>query len=271
MLRTLARQAAARAKAVAGWLLFAPRIYRLLWRNRAVIVVFHRVNDVYPDDPLTVKSRDFERFAIFFARFFEVIPLSELLRRLGAGGKLPPSLTITFDDGYRGNATIAAPILERHGLRGCFFVTTNYIGTDYVPWWDARQHIETQWMTWDLVRSLRDAGHEIGSHTETHVDLGIVPPEEARSEITGGDERVKDELGCSSGLFAYPFGGRRNMSPENQALIRHLGLRCNLSAYGGLVRPGDDPFRLKRVNISGWFVSPYQFGFEMLAGRLDQD
>jgi len=28
---------------------------------------------------------------------------------------------------------------------------------------------------------------------------------------------------------------------------------------------------MKRVNISGWFASPYQFGFELIAGRLEQD
>ena len=271
MFRRVARQMASYAKSVAGWLLFAPFLYRMVWRRRAVIVVFHRVNDAYPDDPLSLISTDFERFARFFARYFKVISLDELLRRLEAGGNLPPSLTITFDDGYWGNATIAAPILERHGLRGCFFVSTDYIDSNFVPWWDEEQGIKTRWMNWDLVRALRDAGHEIGSHTQSHVDLGVVSVAEARREICGGEEKLMAELGESSGFFAYPFGGRRNISAENQELVRRLKLRCCLSAYGGLVRPGDDPFQLKRVNISGWFVSPYQFGFELLAGRLEQD
>jgi peptidoglycan/xylan/chitin deacetylase (PgdA/CDA1 family) len=187
-----------------------------------------------------------------------------------SGEQLPPSLTITFDDGYRGNATIAAPILERHALRGCFFLTTQFIGTDHVPFWDRELNIETMWMTWDDVRGLRDAGHELGSHTETHVDLGRVGREEARREIQGADERLKKELGSSSGLFAFPFGRKRNMSEENQLLVKELGLRCCLSAYGGLVHKADDPFQLNRVNISAWFASPYQFGFELVAGRLDR-
>jgi peptidoglycan/xylan/chitin deacetylase (PgdA/CDA1 family) len=269
MLGRLARRVASNAKSFAGWLLFALPVYRLLWRKRALIVVFHRINDSYPTDPLTFDSRDFDRFARFFARYFEVIPLSELLRRVEAGGKLAPSVTITFDDGYWGNATIAAPILERHGLRGCFFVTTDFIESNFVPWWDEQQQIATRWMSWDQVRELRDAGHEIGSHTQTHVDLGVVSVEEARREICGGEEKLKTELGESAGLFAYPFGGRKNMSAENQQLIKTLNLRCCLSAYGGLVSPGDDPFQLKRANISSWFTSPYQFGFELLAGRLD--
>jgi hypothetical protein len=254
-----------------GWILFTSGLYRLWWRHKAVVVVFHRVNDAYPDDPITCSSQDFARYSRFFARFFDVIPLSELLQRVESGIEISPSLTITFDDGYRGNATTAAPILERHGLRGCFFVTTQFIGTNYVPWWDRDLNIETMWMTWDQVRALRDAGHEIGSHTETHVDLGTVGCDEARREIQGANERLKKELGLSLGLFAYPFGRKRNMSEQNQSLPKELGLRCSLSAHGGLVHRGDDPFRLTRVNISGWFASPYQFGFELIAGRLEQD
>jgi len=28
---------------------------------------------------------------------------------------------------------------------------------------------------------------------------------------------------------------------------------------------------LKRINISNWFTSPYQFGFELVAGSLNPD
>ena len=271
VLHTSTRRLARRIKAGLGWVLFNSGLYRLFWRRKAVVVVFHRVNDSYPNDPITCSSYDFERFALFFARFFDVIPLAELLGRVETGTEISPSLTITFDDGYRGNATTAAPILERHGLRGCFFVTTDFIGSNYVPWWDREMNIETVWMSWDQVRALNEAGHEIGSHTQTHVDLGTVSPDEARREIQGANERLKKELGDSLGLFAYPFGRKRNMSEQNQSLPKELGLRCSLSAHGGLVHRGDDPFRMKRVNISGWFASPYQFGFELIAGRLEQD
>jgi peptidoglycan/xylan/chitin deacetylase (PgdA/CDA1 family) len=260
-----------RAKAVAGWIIFRSGLYRRLRRDEAIVVLFHRVSDKYPTDTLTYTSREFEAFVRFFRLFFDVIPLTELLRRLENGGELRGRLAITFDDGYRGNATIAAPILERYGQRACFFVTTDFIGTDRVPWWDAEKKIQTQWMTWDQVRSLRAAGHDIGSHTQTHPDLGIIAKEDARREIAGGISRLDAELGEHSGLFAYPFGGRKNMSETNQSVVRELGLRCSLSAYGGTVRAGDDTLRLKRTTIADWFLSPYQFGFELVTGRLNTD
>jgi peptidoglycan/xylan/chitin deacetylase (PgdA/CDA1 family) len=271
MLDRLLSWAARRIKAAAGWVIFRSGLFRRLRRDEAVIVLFHRVNDAYPADPLTVTNRKFEDFVRFFGRFFDVIPLTELLRLLAAGDDLTGKLAITFDDGYRGNATMAAPILERHGQRACFFVTTDWMGTSHIAWWDAEKSIQTQWMTWDQVRALRAAGHDIGSHTKTHPDLGVVSPDVAQKEIGGGSERLDAELGQHSGLFAYPFGGTKNMSDANQRVVNQLGLRCCLSAYGGAVRDGDDPLRLKRMTITTWFLSPYQFGYEYLTGRLKPD
>ena len=270
MLRSARRRVALPAKAVLGWFLFRSKLYQLMWTQRAVIVAFHRLDDSYPDDPLTCSTSAFERFVQFCARHFDVISLTELLRRVESGAPLPPSLTITFDDGYRDNRTIAAPILERHNLRGCFFVTTDLIGTAHVPAWDSEKNIQTRWMTWDEVRQLRDAGHEVGSHTRTHVDLGTAGTKEAFCQIACGEKRLACETGNSSGLFAYPFGGRGNTSEAIRELVIKSGLRCCLSAYGGTVKAGDDPFRLKRVNISGSPQSPYQFGFDLITGRLEE-
>jgi peptidoglycan/xylan/chitin deacetylase (PgdA/CDA1 family) len=105
----------------------------------------------------------------------------------------------------------------------------------------------------------------------THPDLGVVSAEVARREVEGGSARLDAELGAHSGLFAYPFGGRKNMSEENQRVVNQLGLRCCLSAYGGTVKAGADPLRLRRITISDWFISPYQFGFEYVTGSLDPD
>jgi peptidoglycan/xylan/chitin deacetylase (PgdA/CDA1 family) len=271
VLDRLFRSSVNRIKSLAGWIIFRSRLHKRLLRGRAVTVVFHRVNDAYPDNPITCSRAQFETFVRFFAEFFEVISLTEQLDRLANGAELGSTLTITFDDGYEGNATMAAPILEQYGLRACFFVSTAFIGTKYIPWWDREQEIPTRWMTCDQVRGLRAAGHEVGSHTATHVNLGEVVGEEARQDIAEGKARLEEELSESSGLFAYPYGGRKHLTPENKLLPRELGLRCNVAAYGGTVSRGDDPFALKRTSITKWFASPYQFGFELVAGRLEQD
>jgi peptidoglycan/xylan/chitin deacetylase (PgdA/CDA1 family) len=270
MLYRLHRALAAGVKIAVGWMIFHLGLHRRLLRGRGAIVVFHRVNDAYPNDPITSTRAEFESFVRFFVRFFDVVSLSDMLDRLESGADVGSALTITFDDGYWGNATYAAPILERHGLRACFFVTTDFIGTNDVPWWDRENGIKTQWMTWDLVRALRAAGHEVGSHTATHVNLGVVVGAAARDEIGRGKARLEAELAESSGLFAYPYGGRDHLAEENKSIPRELGLRCNLSAYGGTVSLGDDPFSLRRTSITKWFTSPYVFGFELVTKRVER-
>lgn len=270
VLHRLVRSAAVWVKTLAGWMIFRSRLYRRLLRGRAVIVVFHRINDSYPNNPITHSRAEFEKFIRFFANFFEIIALTELLARLASGAELGSTLTITFDDGYEGNATIAAPILERHRLRACFFVITEFIGTDHVPPWDHERGITTKWMTWDMVRALRAAGHEVGSHTATHVNLGVVVGGAARREIAVGKARLEAELSEPSGLFAYPYGGRKDLAEENKPLPKELGLRCNAAGYGGTVAIGDDPFALKRTSITKWFASPYHFGFELVTARLEE-
>ena len=71
------------------------------------------------------------------------------------------SLSITFDDGYLDNYEIAAPILREVGLSATFFVTTNFIGSEFVPFWDSDLPQQPGWMSWKQVRELADHGFEI--------------------------------------------------------------------------------------------------------------
>jgi len=48
---------------------------------------------------------------------------------------------ITFDDGYRDNYDTAFPVLQGEGVKAAFFITSGFIGTTTVPWWD-----EIAWM-----------------------------------------------------------------------------------------------------------------------------
>ena len=69
------------------------------------------------------------------ARWFDFIHPDELpdrlLRRRGK-----PFCLLTFDDGYRSNATVAAPELSRLGVPACFFVVTEFLGGRTALWSD---------------------------------------------------------------------------------------------------------------------------------------
>jgi peptidoglycan/xylan/chitin deacetylase (PgdA/CDA1 family) len=258
-------------KSAVGWIVFQSGLYRWMLPDRAVIAAFHRVDNRYPGNLITATGEEFDRYVKFFRRFFRIVPLSELLERLRSQRPLRGLLAITFDDAYADNALLAALILARYGAPACFFVPTGMVGSETQAHWDQSWGIRSQWMTWDQVRALRAAGHEIGAHTVTHPDLATLDAERAREEIRGARQRLERELGEPITLFAYPYGRKSSITESVRRIVRGEGFVCCLGAYGGTVGRHDDPLALPRIPISPWFRSPYQFGFELLTGRLNSD
>jgi len=260
-----------RLKHFLGLALFRSGLYRRLLRRAAIVAVFHRVDDRYPDNPVTCTSQDFAEYCDFFARYFTVVPLSALVRRLAENRDVAGMLAITFDDGYLDNREVAAPILKERRLPATFFVATDFIGSSQVPWWDAEAEIPSRWMSWEDVRHLAADGFEIGSHTVHHADLGKVRGDEAFRELSDSKRRLETELHRDVTLFAYPYGGRDHLDEANRPLVREVGYACCVSAFGGSVPSGTDPFRMRRTPVSPWYLTPYQFGFETVLVHARHD
>ncbi len=237
-------------------------------RGRAMVVALHRVNEVNAGDGLTLSPEQFEDHCRFFSDNFNVVPLAEIVQRLETGAPFDRHIAITFDDGYRDNAEIAAPILSRYGLHATFFVTTGFIGSEIVAPWDKDMSPAPGWMTWDQVRELSDRGFTIGAHTIDHVDLGQESRDSAMRQLKASRSVLCERLGAEVELFAYPFGRRDNMTEENRLLVREAGFRCCVSCFGGIIEMGTSPFELPRIAIASWHASPDAFAFDLALGRL---
>ena len=61
----------------------------------------------------------------------------------------------TFDDGGASFYTTIAPILEKYGFRGCFFIASKYINTP-------------KFLRREQIKDLDKRGHIIASHSHTH-------------------------------------------------------------------------------------------------------
>lgn len=256
-----------RAKAVVGRALVATGLFRRMIGDAGLVVAFHRVNDDTTDG-LTCSISEFEDYCRFFRRCFETIPLSDFVERMEQRRSVAGALAITFDDGYRDNHRNAAPILKRLDLPATFFITSGFISTDHVAWWDRELDSTPAWMSWDEVAELVRMGFEIGAHTRTHADLGELSGEAARAEIRGSKLDLETRLKTPVSLFAYPYGREENLCEENRDEVRRSEFRCCASCHGGLVRTGDDPFRMNRLPISNWFSSPAQLAFEVGLKRV---
>jgi peptidoglycan/xylan/chitin deacetylase (PgdA/CDA1 family) len=258
---------AKRAKGVLGRAAALAGVYAQDFRSKMIIVTFHRINDELPEDGLTCGSVKFEKFCAFFRTHFKVIPLSEQVAGCSTGKDMGGTLSITFDDGYRDNFEVAAPILRTLDLPATFFPVTAFIGTRTAAPWDRALVRQPGWMDWEQLRSLASEGFEIGCHTDSHIDLGIADIETARSELEVSKRKLHEQLGRPVRLFAYPFGGRNNISERSRELVREAGFTCCVSCLGGANVPTANPFDLNRITIGQGFVTPDQFGFDLLIGR----
>jgi peptidoglycan/xylan/chitin deacetylase (PgdA/CDA1 family) len=238
-------------------------MYKRSFDSLMSIVAFHRVNDDLAPDPITCASDEFELFCEFFKNNLEVVSLSEQVKACHERRPMGGTVSITLDDGYLDNYTVAAPILQRLHLSATFFVTTSFIGTRRVPYWDAQLPVHPGWMTWDHVRELASRGFEIGAHTQTHIDMGRESDDVIAKELAGSKLAIEQAIGREVRLFAFPFGGPTNITESARALVREAGFTCCLSCDAAANPALADPFYLRRLPISQWYLSPDQMTAEL--------
>jgi len=119
---------------------------------------------------------------------------------------------------------------------------------------DALQSLATQSLPISLmmrreeVRSLIDAGMDVGGHTRSHPILSSLSAERAEEEIVGGLDDLASITGRRPTLFAYP-NGRRGLDYGDRevTLLRRLGLDGALVTHRGIVTRDSDPLQAPRL------------------------
>lgn len=100
----------------------------------------------------------------------------------------------TFDDGGESFLTIAAPILEKYGFKGKFYISTKYLGTK-------------GFLQKEQVRELHQRGHYVGSHSHSHPErMDILTNVEINEEWKVSQSILKDIVGFSPKLASIPNG-----------------------------------------------------------------
>ena len=110
-------------------------LYTLLRARRkgAIVLAYHGVEREIIDrriQTVHISLRRFHRQVEYIRNHFEVISLYDLSQRLHSGEGLDGhQVVLTFDDGYRNNLEIVAPVLESLSMPFAVFVCTEHIRT----------------------------------------------------------------------------------------------------------------------------------------------
>lgn len=110
---------------------------------------------------------------------------------------IPDKLVVlTFDDGCKSDIEYVVPLLKSYGFGATFFPCEGY---KHRAGWR-----EQNYLTWEEIKKIDDAGFEIGNHTRTHRGVSHLPKEQIHAEIEYIEERCRQYGIPVPKTFCYP-------------------------------------------------------------------
>ncbi len=145
-------------------------------------------------------------------RFIRMTSLRKEIAGLRAQGRILYNgnmhlreIALTFDDGPNPSYTPQIlDVLQRHGIKATFFCIGRKVAA--YP---------------QIVRQEYEAGHEVGNHSWTHSDLGLLPAAAIPSELIRTISAILEVTGVQPGFFRPPFG---SLSMQVLAQACYLGV-----------------------------------------------
>src|SRR5579859_894012 len=138
-------------------------------------------------------------------------------------GAMKPVITTSWDDGHPFDLR-TAELLANHGLKGTFYIPTNY----------------SEWplMTKSQIRELDAMGMEIGSHTKNHSVVPRLTKADAMRELVESRQSLEDLLSKPVPAFCFPKG---KFSVRSCALAREAGYKLARTTVGFRTERNFDP------------------------------
>lgn len=252
----------------------------------AVVFVYFRFGDDHHPEA-SIRLDQFEAHLQELVRgAYRVLPLPDIVAALRAGRPLPRrTVALTIDGTHRSVYEEAFPRLHRAGLPFTVFVAPDPLDRG------GEAHV-----TWDELRRMAEAGTTIGVLAATDAPMPAMSPARNRAAISRAVARLRDELGMTPRLFAYPYGEYSLAVAEvvagfgfEAAFGQHSGVAHRRSDFHALPRfpmteafGGIDRFRLAANTLplpvtdvtpadTVLSINPPSFGFTVPAGLGDLD
>lgn len=137
-------------------------------------------------------------------------------RAVAAAPNLEPlpnkAVVLTFDDSVKSHATVVAPLLKEFGFSATFFITEGFDFTTN----------KSDYMTWDEIRQLHDAGFEIGNHTVSHMGVSAATLARLPAELAGITAECERHGIPRPVSFAYPGN---SIDPNALPILQEAGFK----------------------------------------------
>ena len=240
------RGRAALAGVLAGAAVWLAHIPPAVAADSAVILIYHRFGEnAFPSTNIRLEQLD-AHIAELSSGPYTVMSVPDIVSAIRERRELPDrTVGITIDDGSRSIYTEALPRFRRAGFPFTVFVSTDPIDRGFADF-----------MTWDQVRELRDAGVTIGGHTATHLHMAANSVARNEADIETSNTRYRAELGVIPPLFAYPFG---EASTRVQRVVQDAGYTSAFGQQSGALDASTDPYYMPRFALNEAFGDMERF------------
>jgi peptidoglycan/xylan/chitin deacetylase (PgdA/CDA1 family) len=177
--------------------------------NDSIVLCYHALSPTWEADLSTTPERFERQLELLVSRGYRGVTFTEAVESPARGRVL----AVTFDDAYRSVLELGLPILDRLGLVATVFAVTDLIGSERPMQWPGidrwlggPHERELMPMSWPELRTLTDAGWEIGSHTGCHPHLTEIDDDALQDELAHSKAACEDHLDGPCTSLAYPYG-----------------------------------------------------------------
>jgi peptidoglycan/xylan/chitin deacetylase (PgdA/CDA1 family) len=164
-----------------------------------------------------------------------IVPLTQVVDAVRGEGLLPAgAMALTFDDGWGTQYSNALPVLQAERAPATFFVITRFLGTI------------AGYMSWEQVRTIKELGHDVESHTQNHPSLDLLRAQNeaaAVAEVWESLAILEARLGRTRRLLAYP-NGRWDTAVATLAARVYRGA---VATGGGTLQSQDRLYAMRRI------------------------
>jgi peptidoglycan/xylan/chitin deacetylase (PgdA/CDA1 family) len=192
-----------------------------------------KIRSVNPAYSLAV-SQFREQMEYLLTNRYTTLSLDQLLNDESVPQK---SLVITFDDGWANNYTCVFPILKNYGFTATIFVISGSIG-------------KANYMDWQQVREMSEAGLSIQSHSVSHKPLAQLSKTEVKYELETSKKTIADALGKEVDFLSLPHGVFNNKVLK---IAQEAGYHAICTSEPGYSHACRNLPVMKRINISDQF------------------
>jgi len=163
-------------------------------------------------------------------------------------GKLK-AITFSFDDGVKQDKRVIE-LLDKYHVKGTFNLNSGCFGSKNIYMYEDKKPINRDRFLENEIKDIYQ-GHEVASHTLTHLNLTTLSDDEVINQVEEDRRRLSSIVGYEVKSFAYPCGGINNNDHVAELIKNNSGIkfcRTITSSYSF-----DIPENLYRYNPTVYF------------------